>query len=265
VLVADDLGESAETNEGVARALAAGAVRETSLMVTGAAAEEGARRALQAGAGIGLHLSFTEGRALTGPLQGLTRNDGRFLGLGTVLLSCRLGVPRPAEVRREVEAQWARLLALGVTPTHLNGHHHAHAFPRIRDAVCAVAKERGIPYLRVPVEPATTGGWASPRRLVVSRQGRGLVKAMEEAGLAPPGIAFAGIALERRRDFGPRLEATLAKLPAGPAEVMVHPCAGSRLAEAETTYLADPGLPARLAASGWRPATLAEALAGSGP
>lgn len=264
-LVADDLGASREVNAGIAAALAAGAVRETSLLVTGTAVEEGAQAALEAGAAVGLHLSLTEGRALSGPLQGLTRRDGRFLGLGSVLVSCRLGVPRPAEVEREVAAQLDRLEALGIRPTHLNGHHHAHAFPRIRDAVVAAVKARGIPYLRVPAERAATGGWSSPRWWVVSRQARGLASALARAGLAPPPLAFAGLALEGRRDFGPRFERTLGRLPPGPAEVMVHPRTGDANGAAETAYLADRTLPERLAARGWCPATLAQASAGSGP
>ena len=269
VLVADDLGESAHTNAGIAAALAAGGVRETSLMVVGEAAEAGARLAQAAGAGIGLHLSFTHGRALTGPLNGLTRRDGRFLGLPSVLLSCRLGLPREDEVRREVTAQWERLTGWGIRPTHLNGHHHVHAFPVVREIVAAFARERAIPFVRVPLERARTGGALSLRRAVVARQARGLARALAEAGRAPAPLAFVGLALESRRDFGARFERTLGLLAEPAVECMVHPRTGSTLATFEAAYLADAGLRARLEARGWRSATFAEALAvqpgGSGP
>jgi predicted glycoside hydrolase/deacetylase ChbG (UPF0249 family) len=272
VLVADDHGESAHTNAGIAAALAAGAVRETSLMVVGEAAEAGARLAKDAHAGLGLHLSFTHGRALTGPLRGLTRGDGRFLGLASVLLACRLGVPDRVEVRREVEAQWERLLALGVEPTHLNGHHHAHAFPVVRDAVAGLAKERGIPYVRVPLERAQTGGALSARRWVVARQARGLVRALAAVHLAPPPLTFVGLALESRRDFPARFGRTLERVEGAGAgvECMVHPRTGSRTGAAEAEHLARADLRTSLEARGWRPATFSEALGaqaggGSGP
>jgi predicted glycoside hydrolase/deacetylase ChbG (UPF0249 family) len=270
VLVADDLGESAHTNAGIAAALAAGGVRETSLMVVGEAAEAGARLAQAAGAGIGLHLSLTQGRALTGPLRGLTREDGGFLGLASVLLACRLGLPRPEEVRREVEAQWERLVGWDVRPTHVNGHHHAHAFPVVRDAVASLVRERGIPFVRVPLERARTGGALSLRRWVVARQARGLRRALDAAGLAPSPLAFTGLGLESRRDFPARFERTLGLLVEPAVECMVHPRTGSPLAAAEAAYLAAPALRERLAARGWRPSTFAEARApqdggGSGP
>src|SRR5215831_4765576 len=103
VFVADDLGVSAGVNDGIAAAACAGLVREASLCVTGAAVEDGVRRARELGLGIGLHLSFTLGRALGGPIRGLTDANGSFGPLGRALVRCRLGAVDADGVRREVE------------------------------------------------------------------------------------------------------------------------------------------------------------------
>ena len=254
---ADDLGVSAGCNEGIAAA--AGVVREASLCVTGEAVAEGAQ---QKGMGIGLHLSFTLGRALTGPMRGLTDGRGDFRGLGVVLRACLLRRVDRGQIAREVDAQLERLRSLVPHPTHLNGHHHVHVFPVVREVVFAAAVRHGITWTRMPHELPAGGGPWSPSRATLWWLSRRAMVCARTAGMR--WLPFVGLSTENRSDFGARLQAIASRLPAGTCEWMVHPrrpdAVGDRLdprgavraaaAASELVALGDPDLPARMRAHG---------------
>ncbi|GMV14752.1 MAG: ChbG/HpnK family deacetylase [Polyangiaceae bacterium] len=221
VFCADDLGMGPERDEGILRAAATGIVREVSLCVTGGGETAAlARVARQSDApGIGLHVSFTYGRALSGPIEGLTDPSGRFHGLPRALVSTALGRPRLDAVTREVRAQLARLRALGVEPTHLNGHHHAHVFPIIRDAVLELARELPALHLRVPASPEWSARGATLNALGRAFVGRARARGVALRSLPCLGLDAAG---------GDALDAftrTLERLD-GAAEWVLHPLAG---------------------------------------
>jgi predicted glycoside hydrolase/deacetylase ChbG (UPF0249 family) len=221
VFCADDLGVSAGCNAGIARAARAGTVGEASLCVTGEAVAEGAALAAELGIGTGLHLSFTLGRALTGALRGFTDGAGRFRGLGAVLRACLLRRVDRKQLLREVDAQLERLRQLVPEPTHINGHHHVHVFPVIRDVAFAAAVRHGMRWTRMPDELPAAGGRCSPARLLLSAMSRRAAPMARAAGLR--WLPFVGITTENRTDFGARLTAIAARLPAGACEWMVHP------------------------------------------
>jgi len=223
VFVADDLGLSAGIDDGIALAARGGNVREASLCVTVEGAEHGVATARAHGLGIGLHLSLTLGRALTGPLRGLTDADGRFRSLRRVLLACTFGAVDRDAIAREVDAQLQRVSDLGVVPTHLNGHHHVHVFPGVRDVAFAVAAQRGVRWTRLPEElplqrPLPAAAW------LLARMARKARPAAERAALRS--LPFVGIATEGRTDFGDRSRRIASRLTAGgvaACEWMVHP------------------------------------------
>lgn len=208
VFCADDLGMGPDADEGIVRAVGTGLVREVSLCVTGPHTEASLRRVTALGASIGLHLSLTFGRALTGPIVGLTDARGRFHGLGRVLARARFADPE--RLRAEVRAQLERLRQLGVEPTHLNGHHHVHVFPGVRDAVLGA---RSALYLRVP---ASAG--RSARGLFLSALGRSFRR--RAGGLGAELLTLACVGLDRRSP-----SRILESVP-GALEWVVHPRAG---------------------------------------
>jgi predicted glycoside hydrolase/deacetylase ChbG (UPF0249 family) len=55
-----------------------------------------------------------------------------------------------AGVEGEIRAQVEKLLALGMKPTHVDGHINVHVHPVVFPALCRVARAYGIPRVRLP-------------------------------------------------------------------------------------------------------------------
>lgn len=221
VFVADDLGISPGVNAGIAAAAHAGIVREASLCVTGHAVAEGVQMARDLGIGIGLHLCLTLGKALTGPIRGLTDAAGNFGRLGPALLRTHLHRVDPVALAREITAQVERLHELGISPTHANGHHHSHCWPIVRDLAAAAFARAGVKWSRLPAEHRGAAARLRPLPLVLGFLAARSRRALHAAGLRT--LPFVGSTLEARLDHAERFLATLARLPAGASECMVHP------------------------------------------
>ncbi|MBI4605482.1 MAG: ChbG/HpnK family deacetylase [Planctomycetes bacterium] len=159
---ADDAGIDVPRNDGILRAAERGIVRSASLLVTAPAAEDFARRARETpDLGVGLHWNLTEGAPLAGRLPSLTGEDGRFLPKRELARRAGRGILEPREAERELEAQWARAEALGIRPTHLDGHNHAHLFPGIAEAAVRVLPEGTWVRGRLPAVDAVRGSSAA--------------------------------------------------------------------------------------------------------
>lgn len=272
VFCADDLGISPGTNAGIRAAAMQGLVKETSLCVTGIAVEEGIRIAKDSGdsLSVGLHLSFTLGMSLTGPLQGLTDEEGRFLPLPKVLRACLFRNTEPNQVLREVEAQLSLLTDHGIQPSHLNGHHHVHCFPGIRDAVSATLSRWNLHWTRMPRERGTPRGRFSPRRILLARFAKAFHA--ETTDLPLRHLCFLGLNTQDQAKYRSIFLETLDALPAGDYEWMVHPRApddsfaridnlrGDRGSQAavELATLTDPDFVATLLSRGVEPARFAD-------
>ena len=133
IVTADDFGYSHEVNAAVRRAHREGILGFASLMVLRPAAAEAAAIAKEEpGLGVGLHLE-------------LCADEPEKAGLRYFFdAKARAGVE--GEIRRQIEA----LLAFGIKPTHVDGHINIHIHPVIFPALCRLAREYGIPRVRVP-------------------------------------------------------------------------------------------------------------------
>jgi predicted glycoside hydrolase/deacetylase ChbG (UPF0249 family) len=268
VLNADDLGMGPGVDEGIAACVAAGTVREVSVCVTGATAAAGIRRVLDAGdAGLGLHFSVTWGTALTGPLRGLTDARGRFRPLRYVLAACAARLPDPDQIARELLAQHDALVALGVEPTHVDGHHHVHAFPVVRSAFARVLADRTIGHLRIPIETTATARAASPRRLLITHFGRGLARSVEAipAARRPATLRFVGLGTFEAPEFETAFRAAAHALDPTPTEWMVHPAADDPRRAQEVAFLSGPDALRRLESLGLTPRRYRDVVALPGP
>lgn len=244
VINADDFGFAPGVNRGILEAFAAGSLSSTSLMATTPAFDEAVElaRTTAPALGIGLHLNLVSGRPLATVPTLTDPRTGEFHPLAALARHALGGRVHPNDVRRECDAQLARLAAAGIAPTHLDSHRHAHALPGILPAVIASALAHGIRIVRRPLDaPSVAAPLASAKMLVLHAAWR-----VARRGLSPEGAAllarspaFRGIALQGAPDVGPRLLALLDRLPHGATELMLHPGHDDAVLAAQDPYRAE--------------------------
>jgi len=154
---ADDFGADACRNQGIAAAVAAGAVTAVSVLINGPAFADGLsllRGWQRRGIAVGLHLNLSEGRPLAPGLKALAGVDGGFRGKAAThaLLMQRQDGKLAEDILMETEAQIARLREAGIRIDHLDSHQHVHVFPGAAAVVVAAAARHGIPRVRIPAE-----------------------------------------------------------------------------------------------------------------
>jgi predicted glycoside hydrolase/deacetylase ChbG (UPF0249 family) len=143
IINADDFGLSAGVSRGILYAMRKGLVSSTSALVCEPAAVAWLVRHAKALAGrIGLHLQLTDGSpcAHSARLRSLVTEEGCFLrfpeGLGTLDLD---------EIRIEWRAQLDLFLRSGLTPSHIDTHHHVHGLPGVFEVYCEIAQRCRAP------------------------------------------------------------------------------------------------------------------------
>ncbi len=245
-----------------------GCVSSTTLMVNAPATEDAADRARQVpGLGVGLHFNLTLGRPISGAgrVRSLVDGEGRFLARGALARSMLLqGVSR-AELLLELEAQFEKMLALGLHPTHIDSHQHLHMFPQCFDTVAAFAAARGLP-VRMPwiLLPAGVHRPVTRRlkqwglRVLMARNSRRWQgKLTWNSGL---GSIFDLGQVPRRLDID-HYRLLLEAAPAGVFELMVHPAKNAAeldgltrigdISEREWRFLTTGSLPALISELGF--------------
>ena len=157
IVTADDFGLSVSVNEAVENAHRQGFLSAASLMVGAKAAGDAVERARGLPSlGVGLHLTLLDGRPVLPPeeIPDLVGLDGRFpsdpFRFGVALYSSQ-AMQRQANA--EIEAQFERFSATGLTMDHINGHKHFHLHPVVSRAIARMAPRFDRPPVRVPLEP----------------------------------------------------------------------------------------------------------------
>jgi hopanoid biosynthesis associated protein HpnK len=233
IFTADDFGLAPALNAAVAQAQGHGLLRCAALMVTGPYAAQAMSMARDLpGLCLGVHLTLIQGRAVLPPhhLPHLTDSQGNFANnpVSTgwrYFFQSRL-LP---EIRRELAAQIEAALAAGLAIRHLNSHLNLHLHPKILPVVAELAREYGIPAVRLAREDWRATLAVAPDRPVpkvvqglifawLSRRARRLVRA---AGLQANdhlfGLLNDGCMTE------PYLTGLIPRLKPGVTEIYCHP------------------------------------------
>ena len=156
IVNADDFGLSPGVNYGIVDAFKLGIVRSTTMMV-GMSGEAHAVELAKANPGlkVGVHLRLTAGTPVSTNLKTLTTSSGQFLDQSSYYAS---GALCPEEIEQEFRAQIEHFIALGLTPTHLDSHHHCYGHPKALPVVKRLSEEYGIPYRTVNAAEITETG-----------------------------------------------------------------------------------------------------------
>jgi chitin disaccharide deacetylase len=155
VAVADDFGLSSTVNCAIAEAHDNGIIRAASIMAAGDAFEEAVeilreRPELSPG----LHVTLCDSRAVlpASRIPDLVDSRGYFQRNPVAAWLKYSRGDLLSQIEREVEAQFERLVWVGIRPTHVDGHHHLHMHPSIFEIVCRHASKRGVNWIRMPNE-----------------------------------------------------------------------------------------------------------------
>jgi predicted glycoside hydrolase/deacetylase ChbG (UPF0249 family) len=225
IINADDLGAGDPTDRGIIEAFTDGVVTNASILANGPSFDAAIKIAQTVDLPLGVHLNLSEGSSLTGPITGLTDQEGHFLGKQLSrkqFLSDALDIPA---TQREMVAQINKVRRAGLQPDHLDTHQHCGLFPAITTALLNAAKETGIGSMRLPMPPKTAGDDLPAPLCDEMQLYRQLAPAMsaklKDAGIRTPD-GLLGMPLLNRLDEQ-SLSRLMTGLKTGTWELMVHP------------------------------------------
>lgn len=236
ILNADDFGLTRGVNEGIIRAHHEGILTSATLMANGAAFDDAVRAArANPSLGVGCHLVLVGGTAVAPAerVPSLVDAAGRLpAALGALIGRVSCGAIRGEEIEFELAAQIRKIRDAGIEPTHLDTHKHAHAHPRIMQALGRVAAESGIRRVRKPLERVTDSwrtvrgdGSGFARQLIGSMAVRATAPRFRtlarKYGLRSPDH-FLGLAATGHMDDSV-LRGIIHTLSEGRTEIMLHP------------------------------------------
>lgn len=240
IVNADGFGFAPGVNRGIEKTVADGVVRSTSCVVNFSDIEElPSFTSRWPHVTAGVHFNLSVGRPVTDPSQvkTLVDGEGNFLGAGLPRRLLSREVSRE-QVRRELRAQARRMIDLGTTPSHWDGHQNMHLYPPFFQDALAVAAECGIRRMRTPnrhLVPAGSDG--TPRPLALARY---YVTHPRRVMTHTYGRALGGLARRRGMQMADRLISPaylganekwvldtwlqiIEALPAGTSEIYCHP------------------------------------------
>ena len=266
IVTADDFGAAVEVNKAVERAHRDGILSAASLMVAGPAAHDAVARAkAMPGLRVGLHLVLVEGRPVlpAAAVPDLVDKNGAFRTDMARAGAAMFFWPRVrAQLRAEIEAQFAAFEATGLRLDHVNAHKHFHLHPTIAALIVTLGAAHGVRGARVPLEPRTVLARVEKREpsglAALTRPfARSLKNRFRRAGIGSPdqvfGLAWSGAMTHAR------LAGLIENLPDGLSEIYLHPATGPYPGSApgycyreELAALTDPALPGLIGARGIR-------------
>ena len=225
IINADDLGCNPLRDRGILEAQQKGIVTSASILANGSSFNTAIKQVKNSKLPVGVHLNLADGRALTGPIKGLTDSSGNLPGKKELRRQLAANRFDPEEIRTELKAQVQRIFEAGVQPDHLDGHQHCQLFPCLTTMVTELAREYGIPAMRSalpadislkdPIDPLG-------QELALYRQlGHKAKEIIMTAGLLTPD-GLMGMPLLNRLDLA-SLCHVLENIPEGFWELMVHP------------------------------------------
>lgn len=152
VINADDFGYSKGVNLGIIEAYKYGVVSSTTMMTNMPGAAHAAALALETeGIGVGIHLVLDCGKPLSQHVPSLVDEKGYFLKIDQLIERAT-----KEDIEKELTSQIEKFLSFGLTPTHLDGHHHIHGYEEVYPIVEGLAKAYDLPIRKVSADPTHT-------------------------------------------------------------------------------------------------------------
>lgn len=152
IINADDYGQNKKTNSAIVESFLKGYISSTTLMANMSGFDDACEKAKMHHLenNIGVHLNLTAGNPLSDRIRSNTKfcdDSGNFIRQRKNTFY--LNKYDKADVYDEYSAQIQKVISSGITPTHLDSHHHYHTELGLLALVCELAKAYNIPYVRL--------------------------------------------------------------------------------------------------------------------
>jgi chitin disaccharide deacetylase len=143
IINADDFGLCRGVNYGILDSHRFGIVNSTTMLVNMPGTEHAVELArLYPELNVGIHLTLTCGKPLSGGVQSLMDERGFFRYTSRIFEEKEINED---EVEMEWETQIDRFLSFGLPLTHIDSHHHVHSFRPLIPVVKRLSERYGIP------------------------------------------------------------------------------------------------------------------------
>lgn len=239
ILEADDLGLLYAFNEGIRESFQRGSLTSACLRANGYAFEHAISDVLPAcpRLAVGVHLCLNEADpvAKRERISPLLASDGRLRsGFAWLMRLARIPASQSA-IEFELRAQIEKVLAAGVPIDHLNSHQHVHMIPPIFELTCRLAREYGVPAVRLsrelPHSPLSLRRRLQPlvnanvaKHHLLNYYARRNERHARARGL-PVTDYFLGVRYTGVMSVS-TIQAGLAEVPYGSVELLLHPAIG---------------------------------------
>ncbi|WP_125705849.1 carbohydrate deacetylase [Lacticaseibacillus daqingensis] len=146
IINADDFGYGPGLNHAILDSYQLGVLTSTTLMANMPGFDQAVAMAKEnPGLGIGVHLVLTCGTPILKTGSSITTDQGDFKKISFYEEHFEID---PDELYKEWHAQIDRVFAAGLTPDHLDSHHHVDMLPAIQPVYERLAREFGLPVRR---------------------------------------------------------------------------------------------------------------------
>jgi chitin disaccharide deacetylase len=152
----DDFGKTREVNAAIIKAHTEGVLGSASLMVTGEAFDEAVSLAkAHPKLKVGLHLAMSEAKPAL-PQDQVSRLIDKTGNLNPDPATNGMRIAFSSQARsqaaKEIEAQFQKFVSTGLTPAHVDGHHHLHMHPFIFEQCIKHGDRLGFQRIRIADE-----------------------------------------------------------------------------------------------------------------
>ena len=216
VVNADDFGFTRGVNAGIVDAHKNGILTATTLMANGDAFDDAVRLARETPSlDVGCHLALIGGKSLVEPQRELPASPAALV---RAVLAGRI------PIYEELSAQVRKIVAAGISPTHLDTHKHTHLLPPVLNAVARISQETGIRWVRAPFDAKLAYRAPGKKKLVggALRLLRGHMGRVLRSHGCRSTDYFAGFQITGRFTSADLVK-LFAELPEGSTEFMCHP------------------------------------------
>lgn len=153
IINADDFGKDSLTSKAIVECFKLGFCSSTTIMANMPDFEEAAQMAFdqKISGMVGMHLNLTEGFPLTDGMKMLPRfcsKDGQF-NLSRKRPVFSLGSSERSALAKEIKEQIRKCRRHGIKISHIDSHHHIHTELAIADVLIPIAREEGVPFVRL--------------------------------------------------------------------------------------------------------------------